>query len=115
MPCSLKSFLPRAMNDFFVPDISNVTATAILGWYAWHTASKTIPGLLEAFRDELATTRTEYRIERETLREELNAERLERHADHMAIVMALNELADRLRAADCRPITTTSPDFEGSP
>jgi hypothetical protein len=26
-----------------LPDISNLTATAVLGWYAWHTVSKTIP------------------------------------------------------------------------
>ena len=83
-----------------MPDLGNVTATAILGWYAWHTASKTIPELLEAFREELATTRREGRVERETLREELNAERIERHSDHMAIVEALHELAERLRMSN---------------
>ncbi|MBI2826382.1 MAG: hypothetical protein HYX69_17025 [Planctomycetia bacterium] len=88
------------MSDFLLPDIGNVTATAILGWYAWHTASRTIPELVAAFREELANTRTECRIERETLRDELNAERMERHTDHMAIVGALNELAGRLRAPD---------------
>jgi hypothetical protein len=24
------------MTEFFMPDLGNVTATAILGWYAWH-------------------------------------------------------------------------------
>jgi hypothetical protein len=24
------------MTEFFAPDLGNVTATAILGWYAWH-------------------------------------------------------------------------------
>jgi len=86
------------MTEFLAPDLGNVTATAILGWYAWHTASRTIPGLLEAFREELATTRGEFRDEREALREELNAERIERHSDHMAIVEALHELAARLRS-----------------
>jgi len=88
------------MTEFLMPDLGNVTATAILGWYAWHTASKTIPELLEAFRDELATTRREGRAERESLRDELNAERIERHSDHMAIVEALHELAERLRTSN---------------
>lgn len=88
------------MHEFFNPDIGNLTATAILGWYAWHTASRAIPDLLAAFRDELATAREECRIEREALRDELNAERMERHSDHMAIVEALHELAQRLRRPD---------------
>jgi hypothetical protein len=87
------------MTDYFAPDLGNLTATAILGWYAWHTASRTIPDLLAAFRDELATTRAEARVERETLRDELDAERIERHSDHMAIVEALHELAERLRSS----------------
>ncbi|HVU87330.1 MAG TPA: hypothetical protein VHD36_08410 [Pirellulales bacterium] len=85
------------MSDFFSPDLGNLTATAILGWYAWHTASRTIPDLLKAFREELATAREECRIERETLRDELNAERFERHSDHMAIVEALHQLAAQLK------------------
>jgi hypothetical protein len=91
------------MAEFFVPDIGNITATAILGWYAWHTASKTIPDLLSAFREELETSRVECRIEREALRDELSAERIERHDDHRAIVQALHELAERLIAADPKP------------
>ncbi len=85
------------MTDFFSPDLGNLTATAILGWYAWHTASRTIPELLQAFREELATAREECRREREALRDELNAERIERHSDHMAIVEALHELAARFK------------------
>ena len=88
------------MTDFLVPDIGNLTATAILGWYAWHTASRTIPQLLGAFREELAIARLECRIERDALRDELNAERIERHTDHMAIVEALHELAAQLRLRD---------------
>jgi len=91
------------MTDFFVPDIGNVTATAILGWFAWHTSSRAIPQLLEAFREELAISRRECRVEREALRDELNAERIERHTDHMAIVEALHELAARLRTRDDLP------------
>ncbi|HEY4309870.1 MAG TPA: hypothetical protein VGN12_10500 [Pirellulales bacterium] len=96
------------MTDFFSPDLGNLTATAILGWYAWHTASRTIPDLLTAFREELATTREESRYERETLRDELNAERIERHSDHMAIVEALHELAARLRSTHEAPLARNS-------
>lgn len=86
------------MAEFFMPDVGNITATAILGWYAWHTASRTIPDLLAAFRAELETSRVECRLEREALRDELSAERIERHDDHRAIVQALQELAERLPA-----------------
>jgi hypothetical protein len=95
------------MAEFFMPDIGNITATAILGWYAWHTASRTIPDLLAAFREELETSRVECRVEREALRDELSAERIERHDDHRAIVQALHELAERLVAADPKPLPVT--------
>jgi hypothetical protein len=95
------------MAEFFVPDIGTITATAILGWYAWHTACRTIPDLLSAFREELETSRVECRIEREALRDELSAERIERHDDHRAIVQALHELAERLITADPKPLTAT--------
>ncbi len=81
------------METFSIPDMSNLTATAVLGWYAWHTVSKTIPTLVEAFRDELADLRGESRSEREALYHELAAERQQRHTDHLAIVTALNEVA----------------------
>ena len=35
-----------------LPDLGNLTATAVLGWYAWHTASKSIPGIVRSFREE---------------------------------------------------------------
>ncbi|HEY1602072.1 MAG TPA: hypothetical protein VGG64_20885 [Pirellulales bacterium] len=95
------------MAEYFAPDLGNLTATAILGWYAWHNATRTIPELLTAFRQELATTRSESREERETLRDELNAERIERHSDHMAIVEALHELAERLRKSEHAPPAST--------
>lgn len=97
------------MAEFLVPDVGNITATAILGWYAWHTASRTIPDLLSAFREELEMSRIECRVERETLRDELNAERIERHDDHLAIVQALHELAERLLADDPRSLPIPSP------
>ncbi len=97
------------MSDFFSPDLGNLTATAILGWFAWHTAARAIPDLLKAFREELATTREECRSEREALRDELNAERFERHSDHMAIVEALHELAARLRVDNDDPLHLEQP------
>ena len=101
------------MTDYFAPDLGNLTATAILGWYAWHTASRTIPELLTAFREELATARDECRVEREALRDELNAERIERHSDHLAIVTALQGLTVTLREPrsdyDCAAETRASP------
>ncbi len=33
-----------------VAELSNLTATAILGWYAWHTATRAIPQLVADFR-----------------------------------------------------------------
>lgn len=93
------------------PELGNLSATAILGWYAWHTASRTIPDLVRAFRDEAAAQRelfaaerhdgreqiealrADHNAERRALREELAAERQQRHADQQAIVAALEQLA----------------------
>ncbi len=93
------------------PELGNLSATAILGWYAWHTAARTIPDLVRAFRDESAAQRAllavernagrddleilraEHLAERRALREELAAERSQRHADQLAIVAALEQLA----------------------
>lgn len=49
-------------------DVGNLTATAILGWYAWHTTTRTIPQIVADFRHELQELR-------ETLREELASQR----------------------------------------
>lgn len=49
-------------------DFGNLTATAILGWYAWHTTTRTIPQLVADFRQELTALR-------EAFREELASER----------------------------------------
>ncbi|HEX4132389.1 MAG TPA: hypothetical protein VHZ24_20330 [Pirellulales bacterium] len=82
--------------DLPLPDVSNLTATAILGWYAWHTVSKTIPSIVRAFREEATAMRAECRVERELLYQELADERLQRHTDHMAIIEALNDLTLRV-------------------
>lgn len=84
------------MQGWSVPDFSNVTATAILGWYAWHTASKTIPALLRDFREELAAKREESRRQLDDFRKELALERQLRHADNQAITATLHEISVRL-------------------
>ena len=76
-------------------DISNLTATAILGWYAWHTASRTIPQLVTDFREEMAAQREIYREETSAARSEMTIERERRHKDQMCIVGALQELGYR--------------------
>ena len=84
---------------FPVTDVSNLTATAILGWYAWHTVSRTFPAVIRAFRDEMNLVRAECRVERDALHQLIAAERFQLHADHMAIVEALNELSERTATA----------------
>lgn len=39
-------------------DFGNLTSTAILGWYAWHTQTRTIPKMLDDYRAEMAAERT---------------------------------------------------------
>ena len=51
--------------DSPLSELGNLTATAILGWYAWHTSTKTIPQLVDDFRGELATERAQQRADRE--------------------------------------------------
>ena len=34
------------MSDFFSPDLGNLTATAILGWFAWHIEGHNSAALL---------------------------------------------------------------------
>ena len=80
---------------FPITDVSNLTATAILGWYAWHTVAKTLPTIVKAFRDEMALMRAECRVERESLLDVITAQRLQFHEDHMVIAEALNELSAR--------------------
>jgi len=44
-------------------DFGNLTATAILGWYAWHTQTKTIPKLTDDFRNAVEKQRDDFRAE----------------------------------------------------
>jgi hypothetical protein len=85
-----------------IAEFSNLTSTTILGWYAWHTATKTLPQLVENFRAELATERSQNRADRETFLREMSEERTQRHADNMDVVGAierLSESAGQARAA----------------
>lgn len=77
-------------------DFSSLTSTAVLGWYAWYTAYYVIPGVVQAFRDELAAVRSECAAEREALHAELAAERRQRYEHHALVVESLRDLARRL-------------------
>lgn len=79
--------------DSPLSELGNLTATAILGWYAWHTATKTIPQLVEDFRGELATERSVQRADRDAFLHEMAEERMQRHADNLAVVQAMDLLA----------------------
>lgn len=81
--------------DVPAPDFGNLTATAILGWYAWHTASRTLPHLVAEFRAEMAAARQECREERCELHEALTQEREQRQRDQSALVDALRGLSGR--------------------
>lgn len=82
-----------------VYDLGNMTATALLGWYAWHTASRTLPALVRAFREELAAQRREWADERQAFREELAEERLQRHADSLSLLEGLQSLSRQITSA----------------
>jgi len=71
--------------------LGNVTATAMLGWYAWHTAAHTIPELVESFRDELAAERSTHRGYVEQFFNDLAIERKQRHTDQLALKEALRD------------------------
>lgn len=86
------------MNELPLPELGNLTATGILGWYAWYTASRTIPALVQAFREEMQAWRDERRADREAFQRELADQRAQNHADHQAIVAALGGLAQRISA-----------------
>lgn len=79
-------------------DFGALSATAVLGWYAWHTANHMIPELVRAFREETAAQRAECAAEREALHAELVEQRRERHADQQLLAQAVADLAARLPA-----------------
>ncbi len=84
--------------ELTTPSAGNITASAILGWYAWHTAAKTIPSLMSDFRQEMAASRDICREDREVFRQELAEQRAQQHADNLSILETLRELTrDELR------------------
>ena len=56
-----------------LPEVGNLTATAMLGWYAWHTVARTIPQIVTAFRAELAAERASHLAAVELICRELAA------------------------------------------
>jgi hypothetical protein len=72
-PLLATAFLALTADPPFA-ELGNLTSTAILGWYAWHTTTRSIPQLVADFRNELA------------------AERTQRHTDTAAILQAIHEL-----------------------
>jgi hypothetical protein len=77
-------------------EFSNLTATAVLGWYAWHTATRTLPQLVEDFRRELAAERALHRTDRDCFLREMAAERAQRHTEHTALKDAVDSLTDSI-------------------
>lgn len=100
----MRAFLPITLASLLLPaalwaqlplaDVGNLTATAMLGWYAWHTVSHTIPQLVEHFRAELATERSEHRAALARLCDEIAAERDQRQCDAVMTTDALQDLRD---------------------
>ena len=70
------------------PWASNLVNLGFLAWYAWHTTTKTIPGIIRDFRGELVDTRSTFAFElketRAAFREEMAAERLQHKEELIA-------------------------------
>jgi hypothetical protein len=75
-----------------ISGLSNLTATAILGWYAWQTATRTVPQLVADFRAELAAARDDHRHDRDAFFAEMSQERTTRHSDNAAAIQSLQDL-----------------------
>lgn len=74
-------------------DLGNLTATGILGWYAWHTAARTIPGLVKDFREES-------REQREAFKEEMRTEREGHRTEVLDLRRALCMAGDGTRPSE---------------
>jgi hypothetical protein len=79
-----------------ISGLSNLTATAILGWYAWQTATRTVPQLVADFRAELAATRDDHRHDRDAFFTEMSQERTNRRDDNSAMTQSLQQLTNAL-------------------
>ncbi len=89
----LLSQAPAPVNPFPNIDFGNLTATGILGWYAWHTAARTIPGLVKDFREEA-------REQREAFKEEMRIEREGHRTEVLDLRRALFMANDGARSQD---------------
>lgn len=82
--------------------LGSASATALLGWYAWHTATKTIPNLVNDFRAEMKESReacaTEKQGHLDAFRAELREERQHREASSTRIATALDKLSDSVKS-----------------
>ena len=99
-PLAAAGYLTGQMTDFPGADLGSLTSTAALGWYAWHTATRTVPGLVKDFRDEMAAARLELRDERLAFYDQLREERRLRHDDSVAVVEALSALTTRCTSVE---------------
>ena len=79
-----------------ISGLSNLTATAILGWYAWQTATRTVPQLVADFRAELAAARDDHHHDRDTFFAEMSQERAARRADNNAMIQSLRDLTSAI-------------------
>jgi hypothetical protein len=95
LPLAATSLLALA-TDPPISGLSNLTATAILGWYAWQTATRTVPQLVADFRSELAAARDDHRHDRDSFFAEMSQERAARHDDNTAMTHSLQELTTAL-------------------
>ncbi|MDZ4820122.1 MAG: hypothetical protein SGJ20_14235 [Planctomycetota bacterium] len=78
-----------------IDQVSNMTATAMLGWYVWHTSTRTLPELVADFRAELAIQRAEHRENIELLCSEINTEIERRRAEQQELLAAIGKRCDR--------------------
>ena len=89
----LSQAAPAPLSPFPSIDFGNLTATGILGWYAWHTAARTIPGLVKDFREES-------REQREAFKEEMRIEREGHRTEVLDLRRALYMAADGTRPTE---------------
>lgn len=86
----------------WVTALGGASATAILGWYAWFTATKTIPNLVNDFRSEMSESRKSCAEEKkshlDSFRAELKEERQHRENSSQRIASALDRLSESVRA-----------------
>ena len=108
-PCLLLATDPwMAVADLPVEQIGNLSATAMLGWYAWYTASRTVPELLRAFREELDHHRAQADKQQSLFAGQLAEQRALQHADTLLLLDALHDLSLRCHS-HASPASTSLP------